>query len=114
MKTKAWIAKAAEQPMVLETVDPGPLGVEDVEVVVEHCGWCHSSGSLAAIETMLDFASRHNVAPQTEHFPMSNINGPSPDWNQARPVTASCSMRISDPLGHRNFPVTRGLRAKQP
>ena len=23
---------------------------------------------------MLDFASRHNVAPQTEHFPMSNIN----------------------------------------
>ena len=28
-----------------------------------------------AIETMLDFASRHNVTPQTEHFPMSNING---------------------------------------
>jgi uncharacterized zinc-type alcohol dehydrogenase-like protein len=27
-----------------------------------------------AIETMLDFASRHNFAPQTEHFPMSNIN----------------------------------------
>ena len=27
-----------------------------------------------AIERMLDFASRHNVAPQTEHFPMSNIN----------------------------------------
>ena len=32
------------------------------------------TGSPAAIETMLDFASRHNVAPQTEHFPMSNIN----------------------------------------
>jgi uncharacterized zinc-type alcohol dehydrogenase-like protein len=27
-----------------------------------------------AIETMPDFASRHNVAPQTEHFTMSNIN----------------------------------------
>jgi alcohol/geraniol dehydrogenase (NADP+) len=27
-----------------------------------------------AIETMLDFASRHNVAQQTEHFPMSKIN----------------------------------------
>ena len=26
------------------------------------------------IETMLDFASRHNVLPQTEHFPMSKIN----------------------------------------
>jgi uncharacterized zinc-type alcohol dehydrogenase-like protein len=32
------------------------------------------SGSPVAIETMLDFASRHNVAPQTEHFPMSHIN----------------------------------------
>jgi len=39
---KAWVAKAAKQPMVLETVDFGPLGVEDVEVAVEHCGLCHS------------------------------------------------------------------------
>jgi uncharacterized zinc-type alcohol dehydrogenase-like protein len=27
-----------------------------------------------AIDTMLEFAARHNVAPQTEHFPMSKIN----------------------------------------
>src|SRR6185436_305985 len=33
------------------------------------------TGSPVAIETMLDFASRHNIAPQTEHFPMSQING---------------------------------------
>jgi uncharacterized zinc-type alcohol dehydrogenase-like protein len=32
------------------------------------------TGSPVAIETMLDFASRHHVAPQTEHFPMSHIN----------------------------------------
>ena len=32
------------------------------------------SGSPTAIETMLDFASRHHVVPQTEHFPMSKIN----------------------------------------
>ena len=32
------------------------------------------TGSPVAIETMLDFASRHNVTPQTEHFPMSRIN----------------------------------------
>jgi uncharacterized zinc-type alcohol dehydrogenase-like protein len=32
------------------------------------------TGSPVAIETMLDFATRHNVAPQTEHFPMSRIN----------------------------------------
>jgi alcohol/geraniol dehydrogenase (NADP+) len=31
------------------------------------------SGSPVAIETMLNFASRHNIAPQTEHFPMSRI-----------------------------------------
>jgi len=23
---------------------------------------------------MLEFAARHNIAPQTEHFPMSEIN----------------------------------------
>ena len=43
---KAWVAKAAKQPMVLETVDLGPLGVEDVEVAVEHCGLCHSDLSV--------------------------------------------------------------------
>jgi uncharacterized zinc-type alcohol dehydrogenase-like protein len=32
------------------------------------------TGSPVAIETMLDYAWRHNVAPQTEHFPMSQIN----------------------------------------
>ena len=32
------------------------------------------TGSPVTIETMLDFASRHNIAPQTEHFPMSQIN----------------------------------------
>src|SRR6195256_3330729 len=39
-------AKAAKQPMVLETVDLGPLGVEDVEVAVEHSGVCHSDLSV--------------------------------------------------------------------
>src|SRR5271168_4284621 len=42
----AWIAKGAKQPMVLETVDLGPLGAEDVEVAVEHCGLCHSDVSV--------------------------------------------------------------------
>src|SRR5260370_42569388 len=42
----AWIAKAPKQPMVLENVDLGPLGAEDVEVAVEHCGVCHSDLSV--------------------------------------------------------------------
>jgi uncharacterized zinc-type alcohol dehydrogenase-like protein len=43
---KAWVAKAAKQPMVLETIDPGALGDEDIEVTVEHCGLCHSDLSV--------------------------------------------------------------------
>ncbi len=43
---QAWVTKAAKQPMVLETVDLGPLGAEDVEVAVEHCGLCHSDLSV--------------------------------------------------------------------
>ncbi len=129
MNYTAWVVKAAKQPMLLETIDLEPLGVEDVAVGVENCGLCHSdlsvwnndwapldwdamigtlapngrlhvvgavlepvpvaafslilqqrsvsgspSGSPMAIETMLDFASRHNIAPQTERFPMSKIN----------------------------------------
>lgn len=31
-------------------------------------------GPPVAISTMLDFAARHQIAPQTEHFPMSQIN----------------------------------------
>src|SRR6476620_7374675 len=46
MNYQAWIAKAAKQPMVLETVDLEPLGAEDVEVDVEHCGLCHSDLSV--------------------------------------------------------------------
>lgn len=43
---KAWIAKAAKQPMALETLDPGPFGAEDVEVAVDYCGVCHSDLSI--------------------------------------------------------------------
>jgi uncharacterized zinc-type alcohol dehydrogenase-like protein len=32
------------------------------------------TGSPVDMATMLHFAARHNVAPQTEHFPMSQIN----------------------------------------
>ena len=32
------------------------------------------TGSPVAIETMLNFAARHGIAPQTEHYPMSQIN----------------------------------------
>jgi uncharacterized zinc-type alcohol dehydrogenase-like protein len=47
---KAWVTKAAKQPMVLETIDLGPLGADDVEVAVEHCGLCHSDLSVFSNE----------------------------------------------------------------
>jgi uncharacterized zinc-type alcohol dehydrogenase-like protein len=43
---QAWVAKAAKEPMVLETVDLGPFEAEDVEITVEHCGLCHSDISV--------------------------------------------------------------------
>src|SRR5258707_10097450 len=46
MNYKAWVTKAAKQSMVLETVDLGSLGAEEVEVAVEHCGLCHSDLSV--------------------------------------------------------------------
>jgi uncharacterized zinc-type alcohol dehydrogenase-like protein len=54
-------------------LQPIPLGV--VSLIM---GQRSISGSPivspVAMETMLDFAARHNITPQTEHFPMSRIN----------------------------------------
>src|SRR5262249_9148709 len=43
---EAWIAPAARQKLVRQQVDLGPLGAEEVEVQVEHCGLCHSDLSM--------------------------------------------------------------------
>lgn len=43
---EAWVAAGAKQKMVRQQVDLGPLGPEDVEVQVEHCGLCHSDLSM--------------------------------------------------------------------
>jgi uncharacterized zinc-type alcohol dehydrogenase-like protein len=42
----AWVARAPKQSMAPEPVDLGPLGEEDVEIAVEHCGLCHSDLSV--------------------------------------------------------------------
>lgn len=43
---EAWVAPGAQQKMVRQQVDLGPLGVDEVEVQVEHCGICHSDLSV--------------------------------------------------------------------
>ncbi len=45
-KYQALVAKAAKQPLVLDSIDLGPLGAEEVEVAVENCGLCHSDLSM--------------------------------------------------------------------
>ena len=78
MKYDAWVAEAAKQPIVLETVDFGPLGVDEVEVAVEHCGLCHSDLSL-----LLDDWG---------------ISNPAHAWtccSRACTVDAKCSARVS-------------------
>lgn len=56
-------------------VVPEPIGIAAFSLIGQQRSVSGSpTGSPVAIETMLDFASRHNVVPQTEHFPMSQIN----------------------------------------
>ncbi len=45
-KIRAWAAQSAGGPLASFEYDPGPLGPEDVEVEVEHCGVCHSDLSM--------------------------------------------------------------------
>jgi alcohol/geraniol dehydrogenase (NADP+) len=42
----AWVATNAKSKLVRQQVDLGPLGAEEVEVQVEHCGLCHSDISV--------------------------------------------------------------------
>lgn len=46
MDIQAWVAPAAKQKLVKQSIDLGPLAAEDVEVKVEHCGLCHSDLSM--------------------------------------------------------------------
>jgi alcohol/geraniol dehydrogenase (NADP+) len=43
---KAWAAHAAGGKLEPFEYDPGPLGDEEIEIAVEHCGICHSDLSL--------------------------------------------------------------------
>lgn len=43
---RAWAAQTAGGPLEPFEYDPGPLGPEDVEIRVEHCGVCHSDLSM--------------------------------------------------------------------
>jgi len=44
--TRAWAVPAAAAPAVSHEFNHGPLGDEEVEIQVEHCGLCHSDLSM--------------------------------------------------------------------
>ena len=54
---RAWAAQQAGKPLEPYAYEPGPLGADEVEVAVEHCGLCHSDLS------MLDNEWRNAVYP---------------------------------------------------
>lgn len=45
-KTNAWVASTVNSKLIRQEIDLGPLRDEEVEVVVEHCGLCHSDLSI--------------------------------------------------------------------
>lgn len=42
----AWVAPGVDGNLVREKVDLGPLGADEVEIEVKHCGLCHSDLSM--------------------------------------------------------------------
>jgi uncharacterized zinc-type alcohol dehydrogenase-like protein len=46
MPYHAWVATQKSAPFVKKSLDRAPLGPEEVEVAVEHCGVCHSDLSM--------------------------------------------------------------------
>jgi uncharacterized zinc-type alcohol dehydrogenase-like protein len=45
-KFHSWAAQGPKQKLISYEFDPGPIGAEEVEVSVEHCGLCHSDLSM--------------------------------------------------------------------
>ena len=43
---QAWVASGPKQKLELISVETGELGAEDVEIIVKHCGICHSDLSM--------------------------------------------------------------------
>ena len=54
-------------------VEPIPISVFSL-ILQQRAVSGSPTGSPVGIATMLDFAARQRIAPQTEHFPMSHIN----------------------------------------
>ena len=59
--------------LVGAVLEPIPVGAFDL-IFGQKSISGSPTGSPAGISSMLDFAARHNIAPQVEHFPLSKVN----------------------------------------
>ncbi|MDD5035279.1 MAG: NAD(P)-dependent alcohol dehydrogenase [Methylococcaceae bacterium] len=62
-KIQGWASHGPKQKLEPISLDPGPLGPEEVEIAVEHCGLCHSDLSIINNDWNL---SRYPVVPGHE------------------------------------------------
>ena len=62
-KIHGWAARGVKQPLSPFEYDPGPLGAEEIEIQIEHCGICHSDLSVINSEWG---ASRYPFVPGHE------------------------------------------------
>jgi len=63
-KIRAWAADKKGAPLRVFEYDAGPLGPEQVEIAVEHCGVCHSDVSMLDNEwgdTAYPFVAGHEI-----------------------------------------------------
>ncbi len=69
----ASLAPNGRMHVVGAVTEPIPVAVFPM-IVGQKSVSASPTGSPVAIQTMLDFAARHKISPQTEHLPMSRIN----------------------------------------
>ena len=67
------LAPKGRMHVVGAVLEPIPVPVFSL-ILGQRCVSGSPTGSPVDIATMLDFAARHNITPQTEHMPMSRIN----------------------------------------
>jgi uncharacterized zinc-type alcohol dehydrogenase-like protein len=54
-------------------LEPIPVGSMDI-IMPQRSISGSPNGSPVTMQTMLDFAARHGISPQTEHFQMEKVN----------------------------------------
>lgn len=74
MKIQGWAAHGPKQKLEPFMYDAGPLGSEEVEIAVEHCGLCHSDLSILNNDWGL---SRYPVVPGHEAVGRITVTGNS-------------------------------------